>query len=295
MKTLRKGSSGPDVEGLQGQLHRLGYEPGRIDGEFGPKTRSAVIAFRKASGLEPDGIVGLHMRRALDDRLQEFLDEGELAPDPTAPPSIDRTLRLYPDQYYRRRHAKDLIVLHHTSGGSAASTVSWWNSNPSHVAAPYIVERDGTIHEVFDPEYWAYHLGLRGTGGSIDRRSIGIEIANEGGLLEHGGKHYRFDRILKSHEFNGSLYRHPANWRGYRSYAAYTPEQIDAVIRLTDYLLDRFRIPRKTPVRHDAYDASLQSFSGVLGHHHLRLDKSDVHPGFPWGRLVGECGLGVVG
>ena len=53
------------------------------------------------------------------------------------------------------------------------------NGNPNRIATAYIVERDGTIFEVFDPRHWAFHLGLKGSQGQVDRRSIGIEIASE--------------------------------------------------------------------------------------------------------------------
>jgi len=55
---LREGSAGNDVELLQRQLKAAGFDPGRADGDFGPKTKSAVQAFQRATGLETDGIVG---------------------------------------------------------------------------------------------------------------------------------------------------------------------------------------------------------------------------------------------
>lgn len=46
------------VKQIQCLLTYLGYDPGTIDGEYGPKTRAAVKAFQQAEGLEPDGIAG---------------------------------------------------------------------------------------------------------------------------------------------------------------------------------------------------------------------------------------------
>ena len=43
---------------LQKALLRAGYDPGPIDGRIGKKTRSAVKAFQKKSGLTSDGVVG---------------------------------------------------------------------------------------------------------------------------------------------------------------------------------------------------------------------------------------------
>jgi len=51
--------------GVQGSLMRLGYDPGPIDGDAGPRTRAAVVAFQDATGLRPDGVVGRLTRAAL--------------------------------------------------------------------------------------------------------------------------------------------------------------------------------------------------------------------------------------
>ena len=43
---------------IQQKLKDLGYYTGTVDGIYGAKTRSAVIAFQKANGLTADGIAG---------------------------------------------------------------------------------------------------------------------------------------------------------------------------------------------------------------------------------------------
>lgn len=52
LRTLRVGSTGPDVQLLQA---RLGVD---ADGKFGPGTRAAVMAYQRSHGLQVDGIVG---------------------------------------------------------------------------------------------------------------------------------------------------------------------------------------------------------------------------------------------
>jgi putative chitinase len=58
MPTLRRNSSGPDVQALQQKLKDLGFDPNGVDGRFGPGTTRAVIAFQQSKGLQADGIAG---------------------------------------------------------------------------------------------------------------------------------------------------------------------------------------------------------------------------------------------
>ena len=55
---LRRGSSGSAVIVLQLRLEELGFDPGGIDGNFGPGTERAVRAFQDINALTVDGVVG---------------------------------------------------------------------------------------------------------------------------------------------------------------------------------------------------------------------------------------------
>jgi peptidoglycan hydrolase-like protein with peptidoglycan-binding domain len=46
------------VKVLQRQLGVLGFDPGPVDGRYGPQTTDAVKQLQEVSGLRPDGIVG---------------------------------------------------------------------------------------------------------------------------------------------------------------------------------------------------------------------------------------------
>ena len=63
--TLAQGSRGSYVTDLQTRLKAQGFNPGTIDGNFGPNTKSAVMAFQKSKGLVQDGIVGVNTWTAL--------------------------------------------------------------------------------------------------------------------------------------------------------------------------------------------------------------------------------------
>jgi len=208
---------------------------------------------------------------------------------------FNKTMRLSGDQYIAESHPKSMIVLHHTVGGTAKSTFEWWQKGDlKRIATAFIVERDGTVYEVFDHKYWAYHLGLNGIFGVNDKRSIGIEIASEGGLIKSSdGKLYCFDRVNPRTEFKDEYYDYGRLWRGYRYYAAYTPPQLDSVIALINCLCNIYGIKRQTPKAHYSYSSDLYEYEGVIGHHHVRGDKSDIHPGFDWNRLIEEVNLSL--
>jgi len=57
--------SGPAVQAIQSRLKTLGFDPGVVDGDFGPHTQAAVIAFQLSKGLAPDGEVGPRTAAAL--------------------------------------------------------------------------------------------------------------------------------------------------------------------------------------------------------------------------------------
>lgn len=61
--------SGPAVRRIQAKLAALGFDPGVLDGEFGPHTQAAVLAFQLANGTTPDGEVGPTTAAALDVKI----------------------------------------------------------------------------------------------------------------------------------------------------------------------------------------------------------------------------------
>jgi N-acetyl-anhydromuramyl-L-alanine amidase AmpD len=157
------------------------------------------------------------------------------------------------------------------------------------------VDRDGNIFEIFPPECWAYHIGLKGRS-DIERRSIGIEIASEGALCsDDAGRLYCFDRVSYATRYTGPVFDFGAGYRGYRYFAQYTPAALASVSALVDRLLTVYSIPRQTPADHTRGAVAYADYRGVLAHCHLREDKTDVHPGFAWDELVANCQLELSG
>lgn len=65
MDELKMGSKGKDVKILQQRLKEVGFNPGNIDGDFGPGAQAAVLAFQKSKGLLADGVAGTITLNAL--------------------------------------------------------------------------------------------------------------------------------------------------------------------------------------------------------------------------------------
>lgn len=71
-RTLRQGMVGEDVKELQTALILLGISCGSYgaDGDFGPDTKRAVVAFQGSRNLEQDGVVGKLTVAALKDAME---------------------------------------------------------------------------------------------------------------------------------------------------------------------------------------------------------------------------------
>jgi hypothetical protein len=211
--------------------------------------------------------------------------------------TVSRALRLPDAQHFPAGETKTGIAIHHTVGGSARSTHEWWLSDRQMVGTAYIIDRDGTVDEVFDPSAWAWQFGLKWPNAKripFEKRYIGIEIASEGGLIESDGALYCFDRVSeRTRKSRDGTFDFGQAYRGYRYFDQYEPAQVDALVALIDELCDRFPIPRQVPSRFfDFYGEALAKFEGIIGHTMVRLDKSDPLPDRAlWDRIIAECGV----
>lgn len=240
---------------------------------------------------------------------------------------IINKFRLRSGEYNADAYTKNQIYLHHTVGGSVLSTIGWWNSNGAKIGVAFLVDRNGDIYEVFNPNYWAHHLGLKYKYNTLlNKSSIGIELCSEGALREGhelneilnnaGAKSkfsedslYAFDiipdktkhvsmwfsgakRLYDLNNANDGFVHYPKGFRGYKYFDAYNPQQIESTIDLVNYLCELYNIPH-TLISDDgvSFQGDLDKvlkFRGILTHANVRFDKSDLHPGFPWDRLKQE-------
>lgn len=214
---------------------------------------------------------------------------------------IDLTkIKAYPfpeNKYFKEEQVKTQVVLHHTvSGPNVDGDVSTWISNKDNVATAIIIARDGTPYQLFSSKYWAYHLGAG--DHNQDRRSIGIEIDNWGGLTLGTGdiKMYRHERKKfipwhfkitnpeKYYTYYGNVVDvpvqyYPNGFRGYQYFEKYTNEQIQTVGELLLFWRMKYNI--LLDYHDNMFDVSSSATSGTPGiwsHTSFRSDKSDIHP-----------------
>ncbi len=208
-------------------------------------------------------------------------------------------------QYVKEESAKTHVVWHGTMGrtkhtpsngipGKATSSIDGWNSDAlGRVGATYLVDRDGTIYRTFEEKFWIFHLGLKNTGGAFDKKSVGIELANELCLLPDGGKFYAFDKISKNSEYVGPVLHQ--SWRDFEHWAKLDEPQVDAAIALTLEICARSSITPKfyKPSTTFDYPACFDKAT-IICHSNCRKDKTDmILEDWVWAKIAAS-GIAIV-
>jgi len=196
--------------------------------------------------------------------------------------------------YYPVKSQKTLIVLHFTVGyltGDLASLVE----QDSHMSTPFVIGRNGTVYQLFDPDYWAYHLGRGTIGGNTlnSKRSIGIELSNIGPLIRENGALYNiYDKKYCDIEEGEFYTKLEIPFRKYSYFATFTDAQYESLRELLAYLSARFYIPHTILPENKRFrlfssKEEAQTYQGICSHINYRAyGKVDIGPSFHWGRII---------
>lgn len=202
--------------------------------------------------------------------------------------------RLLPDtEYFAQAQAKDLIVLHFTAGRTADSAINSWVTSPVRVSTAFVVDTNATVFQVFAPKYWAYHLGIEGRDSQQwkhDKRSVGIEIANVGPLVERKGWLYWWPPAMRFEQPYCALHEKAKyvkvdRFRGYSYFATFTAEQVRAVAATCKWLNSFYGVSLVLPPVERRTHTDLEFFSefqGIASHQNFRRDKCDIGPAWDW-------------
>ena len=150
-----------------------------------------------------------------------------------------------------RKHPIDMLVLHYTGMETGQAALDRMCDPAAEVSAHYMIWEDGRIVQLVGEDKRAWHAGVSSWKGEEDlnSRSIGIEIVNGGHDWPLPGE------VLPP----------------------YPQVQIDALIRLTHGILDRWDIPQ----------------TRIVGHSDIApARKTDPGEHFPWAQLA-RSGIGL--
>lgn len=188
-------------------------------------------------------------------------------------------------EYFPQTKKKIQIVLHHTVSAVGKYVDDWFKEDKgkSKVAVAYVVDKNGDVFELFNPNNWAYHIGGDSTAKD-NQNSIGIELVNEGQLFKRDdGSFYWWidkDHPEGRYKYKGDVFELEEEWRDEKYFAVYTKEQIGALYELVESLFQRFPHIKRRNMNHFNVDKSLHTWGGVVMHCNLREDKTDLSPAF---------------
>lgn len=231
MTTIKKGSKGQEVLELQKLLNKAGYKVAE-DSDFGPATDSAVRAFQKAKGLEPDGIVGSKTWTALG--RADGVAGGTKAVDPSVVYlPLKACLTKAPGRKIK------YLIIHYTAGsssaaGSAKSMKGYWEQKRE-ASADFGVDDGGAVQ--FNPDPSTYYCwSVSGGNGIYNSNSISIEICSN--------RKPGTNKSKPNHE----------GWY-------FTEASLDNAVKLAKILMKKFNIPIDRVVRH--WDSTKKVCPGI--------------------------------
>ena len=230
---------------------------------------------------------------------------------------VDTTSK--PDLFIKKETKKRKVVLHGTIGLIASDLPTL--TSQKQMTTNYLVARDGTILEIYDPHYWAYHIGAGCVGGNgvMSAESISIEISNYGPLefknLGNTGSPSddKFYNVYKTLYGTGnermdasgfvvqggaypSVVKLANAYRGYIYYASITEKQYQAVNALLKGLTQAFGIPMSAIEFTDRFkvfadNAKAKDFQGICSHINFRpMGKWDIGPWADWDKITNQSG-----
>lgn len=166
----------------------------------------------------------------------------------------------------------DQFVLHYDAAGSSKRCFEILQERK--LSVHFLLDTDGTIYQTLDTNERAWHAT------KANDRSIGIEIANIGAYPVEGAPPAG---AIVGNVQGQELWMHD-----------FTPQQYDALIKLTSALCSAFphircEYPRDASgrvVSHVLEENAFRRFQGVLGHFHVQANKQDPGPAFQWDYVI---------
>lgn len=297
---LKLGSKGEQVKMLQRFLG-LGD-----DGNFGPKTETAVKAWQSKNGLTADGVVGPktwgEMGIASTDVSENHINEGES--------SIAYKQYFLPkDEYLAGPVKKEYLFLHHTAGGHNPYQVvdMWAKDTRGRIATEFVLggpscngkidQYDGELIQCVPTGGYGWHLGENGSQ-HMHIHSVGIEVCNYGYVTKGGyrnGKAWVAKDPSKYYNYGGGevIESHVTTlaktFRGHQTWHRYSDRQLEVLKEWILFIANRDGIDVRKGLIEEIKKNGAGGFEwnenayygrvkGMWTHTNTRKDKVDMFP-----------------
>ena len=184
------------------------------------------------------------------------------------------TYKLSEDNYVNQGTKKDKIVIGITNTTKMTHYNGWTKrfNGKYNKTAMFTVTTEGIVYEHFSPNFFSNYMG----NSNLTESTITIVLENEGWLNK--------DLVTKNKYINyvGHIYNRnesvvEKNWRGQKYWAPFTEEQINATIKLTSKLCDKFNIPVKA-IAHNTNIDNANNYKGVLYRSNFNKYYTDITP-----------------
>jgi hypothetical protein len=284
----KEGSIGSMVKQIQETLRIA------IDGNFGPKTKAAVVNYQMDNNLVADGIVG---RKTLD--VMGILDTDlKQAGSFHTGNGLNILIDHLPKGEYIQNEApilNDYVFIHHTAGwhNPHKTIASWGRDTRGRIATEFVMggqsikgnddRYDGVTVQAFPEGCQGWHLGAT-KSYYMNRHSVGIELCGFGYLTKEG-KTYVGGQAVES-----QIVELAETFRGYAKWHKYSEKQINNLRKLLLYIASRDNIDLQeglvqwihkmgvTKAFGFQQDACEGKIKGLLTHTNVRKGKTDCFP-----------------
>jgi len=112
----------------------------------------------------------------------------------------------------RGREEPEACIIHYTAGTRASGSVSWFANHESKVSAHFVVSRKGDVTQCVPLDRAAWHAGVSEMPdkdgemrGNVNKRTIGIELANLGYLVKGSGDKFYYEIGRRTFKYRGDL------------------------------------------------------------------------------------------
>ena len=172
--------------------------------------------------------------------------------------------------------------MNHCTGGSSLKYLGgtggiWDSDQQGPVATMFGIEKDGTLYQYFDEDYWAYASGC---GAAFDRKTIHCEMSNRAFVRKIDGQYY-WQAGAKWVPYNDTPIHFAKGFKGYNYFDPYTPQQVETMAKLIAYCCYNHGIPLEFD--HEInYKGCDPNQKGILNHSRVSNQRADPGPAFPY-------------